>query len=53
MSLSPQGTMWPNMERSGATFSAKPCIDRPRSILTPMAQIFLGSGPSGSIQTPG
>ena len=45
--------MWPNMDRSGSTFKAKPCIDRPRLIRTPTAQIFRGSGPSGSIQTPG
>ena len=52
-SVRPHGTMWPNIERSGSTFNAKPCIDRPRLILTPMAQIFLGRGPSGSTQTPG
>ena len=28
-SVSPQGTMWPNMTRSGSTFSAKPCIVPP------------------------
>ncbi len=49
----PQGTMLANMERSGSTFKANPCIDRPRLILTPTAQIFRGAGPSASIHTPG
>ena len=52
-SVSPQGTMLPNIERSGSTFRANPCIDRPRLILTPTAQIFRGAGPSASIHTPG
>ena len=42
----PHGTMWPNIERSGSTFSAKPCIVRPRVSRTPMAAILRGCGPS-------
>ena len=40
LSAMPHGTMLANIARSGSTFKAKPCIDRPRSTLTPMAQIF-------------
>ena len=36
----PQGTMWPNIVRSGSTLRAKPCIVRPFETFTPMAAIF-------------
>jgi hypothetical protein len=49
----PHGTMWPKNAMSGSTLRAKPCIDRPRTSFTPMAQILRGSSLSGSIHTPG
>jgi hypothetical protein len=49
----PQGTMYPQYRMSGSTFRANPCIDRPRTNRTPMAQIFRGSPDSGSTHTPG
>ncbi len=49
----PQGMMWPNIDRSVETLSAKPCIVRPRLRRTPIAAIFRGCSPSGSTQTPG
>ncbi len=42
----PHGTMWPNMVRSGDTFSANPCRVRPRATRTPIAAI-LAAAPSG------
>jgi len=38
--------MWPNIERSGSTFKAKPCMDRPVDP-HPTAQSLRGAGPWG------
>ena len=49
----PHGMMWENIDMSGATFNAKPCIVRPRLARVPIAQIFLGFEVETPTQTPG
>ena len=52
-SAMPHGTMWENIARSASTFSAKPCIVRPRDTRTPTAQILRGEAPAGVDPHPG
>ncbi len=52
LSAMPHGTMWSNIDRSGSTLRAKPCIVRRRPgatrlARTPMAAILRGRSPVG------